>query len=104
MMYGVCVKQRTNIYLDARQLVALRQLASERGVPAAELVRRAIDAWLESQGVQVISEDEWERRFDELLKRRSRIASARRFSQEDVDRDVASAVKEVRRSRAAGRP
>lgn len=96
--------QRTNVYLDERQLGLLRRLASERGVAVAELVRRAVDAWLETQGARVIGEDEWQRRFDELLERRSRIATERGFAQEDVDRDVASVVREVRRARAAGRP
>jgi hypothetical protein len=103
-MYGVWIMQRTNIYLDERQLGLLRRLAGERGVAVAELVRRAVDLWLDSQGARVIDEDEWQRRFDELLERRSLIAERRGFSQEDVDRDVASAVREVRRARAAGRP
>jgi Ribbon-helix-helix domain len=82
--------RRTNVYLEERQLELLRRLANERGVAVAELVRHAVDLWLDSQGARVIGEDEWQRRFDELLERRTGIAERRGFSQDDVDRDVAS--------------
>ena len=35
--------QRTNIYLEDRQTVALDRLAAEEGVSRAELIRRIID-------------------------------------------------------------
>jgi Ribbon-helix-helix protein, copG family len=58
MMYEM---QRTNIYLDTRQLAALRGAAQTRGAPVAELVREAVDQWLERNGVQVVEADEWSR-------------------------------------------
>jgi predicted DNA-binding protein len=38
--------QRTNIYLTDKQLERLRARAEQEGLPVAELVRRAIDAFL----------------------------------------------------------
>lgn len=95
--------QRTNIYLSDDQLEALRAVSSRRGVPVAKLVRDAVDTWLEANGVRPIPRDEWERRFDELLERRRRIAAERGFSEEEVERDVMAAVREVRKARAARR-
>ncbi|HBA72311.1 MAG TPA: hypothetical protein DCZ63_09030 [Geobacter sp.] len=40
---------RYNVYLSAPQIDALRRIAEEKGVPVAELIRRAIDEWLERQ-------------------------------------------------------
>jgi Ribbon-helix-helix protein, copG family len=95
--------RRTNIYLSDEQLAALRAVASERDVPVAALVRQAVDAWLESEGVRVLPEDEWQRRFDALLRRRDEVAAGLEVSEEDVERDVMEAVREVRRARAARR-
>lgn len=95
--------RRTNIYLEEQQVDTLRRLGEQRGVPVAGLVREAIDAWLESQGVRVIDEDEWGRRFDALLARRDRIAREQGFPADDVERDVLAAVREVRRARTARR-
>jgi hypothetical protein len=96
--------ERTNIYLDDREIVALRLLSRRTGRPVAVLVREAVDAWLDSQGVAVIEPDDWSRRFDELLGRRGRLAAAEGWTDEQVAPDVARAVAKVRRSRAAGRP
>ncbi len=38
--------QRTNIYLDEEQLRALKHLATEERQSVANLVRRAVDAYL----------------------------------------------------------
>lgn len=95
--------ERTNIYLDEREVVALRTLSRQTGRPVAALVREAVDAWLEGQGVRVVPEDEWARRFAELLGRRSRLATAEGWTEDGVAPDVARVVAEVRRSRAAGR-
>jgi len=35
-----------NVYLPPQQIEALREISDEKGVPAAELIRRAIDEWL----------------------------------------------------------
>lgn len=96
--------ERTNIYLDDREITALRLLSRRTGRPVAVLVREAVDAWLDAQGVAAIEPDDWSRRFDELLERRGRLAAAEGWTDERVAPDVARAVAEVRRSRAAGRP
>ena len=95
--------ERTNIYLDERELSGLRAVSRSTGRPVAALVREAVDAWLEAHGVTEIPEDEWSRRFGELLDRRGRLAAAERWDEEAVDADVARAVADVRSSRAARR-
>ena len=90
---------RTNVYLDERQLSALRSASESRGEPVAALVRQAIDEWLEENGVRPIPDDEWERRFDALLERREAVARRLKPSQRRVERDVAAAVAEVRAAR-----
>jgi hypothetical protein len=95
--------RRTNIYLNEDQLAGLRGVADSRGATVAALVREAVDEWLERNGVRSVDPDEWSRRFDALLTRREQVAEAGAWAQEDVDRDVAEAVAEVRRARAAGR-
>jgi hypothetical protein len=102
-VYDVCIMERTNIYLDEQEVAALRMLSRRTGRPVAALVREAVDAWLDARGVRVISEDEWTRRFAELLGRRGRLAAAEGWSEEQVAPAIARAVAEVRRSRAAGR-
>jgi predicted DNA-binding protein len=39
-------KLRTNIYLDGKQKELLEKLSDRTGAPVAELVRRAIEAYL----------------------------------------------------------
>ncbi len=95
--------KRTNIYLDDAQRQALRLLSEQRGEPVASLVREAVDSWLEAQGVRQIDEDEWDRRFEELFRRRERIAKQGGFDPEQVERDVMEAIREVRKARAARR-
>ena len=95
--------QRTNIYLSEVQLESLRRLSQQRGEPVSELVRTALDEWLRSQGVKVIDDTEWDRRFQDLLARRRDIAAAGDFSSKHVERAVAQVVREVRRRRPAGR-
>jgi ribbon-helix-helix CopG family protein len=102
-MYDVWSMQRTNIYLSESQLAGLRGVAHARGTTVAALVREAVDEWLERNGVRSLDADEWSRRFDALLRRRADAAEAGAWAQEDVERDVAHAVAEVRRARAASR-
>ena len=90
---------RTNVYLDERQLGALRVVSESRGESVAALVRQAVDAWLAEKGVQPIAADEWEQRFDALLERRTSIARRVKPKPSRVDRDVAAAVAEVRPAR-----
>jgi len=95
--------RRTNIYLSDDQLDVLRRLGEQRGQPVSELVREALDVWLQVQGVQVLSEDEWEQRFQSLLSRRQAIAEELTPSMEHVEGDVAAAIRQVRRPGAARR-
>ncbi len=95
--------KRTNIYLSDEQLATLQALGDQRGLPMSELVRQAIDEWLKAQGIRLIDEDEWARRFDALIARRRGAAQRRTPSPAAVDGDVAAAVREVRRAQAAGR-
>lgn len=95
--------RRTNIYLDDRQIELLRRLGEQRSAPVAELVREAVDAWLVAQGVQPIDEAEWQKRFMTLLARRRSLAEGQARDLDAVERDVAIAVAEVRRSAPARR-
>jgi transposase InsO family protein len=95
--------QRTNIYLDDEQLSLLRALGSQRGQPVAELIRSAIDAWLEEQGVRSLDRGEWERRFERLLRRRRRLARELGLDELRVQSKVDETVREVRKARAARR-
>lgn len=97
------IMERTNVYLDDRQLAALRRLGDQRDTAVASLIREAIDAWLVGQGVRMIEEREWDRRFAALLDRRERIADKKGFDPDRVERDVTRAVTEVRRKPASRR-
>jgi hypothetical protein len=103
-MYDVWV-QRTNIYLDDRQLALLRRLGAQRGEPVAGLVRQAVDEWLERRGVRELDPDEWQARFDALLQRRMSTTESGGADQGLAEADVAAAVTAVRaeRGRARGR-
>ena len=100
-MYDVHAMKRTNIYLEERQLAILADLAKAEGSSSAAMVREAVEAWIQARGVRKLPEDEWRRRFGEFLERRRAIAAQLNLKQEDVDREVAEAVREVRRARRA---
>ncbi len=91
--------KRTNIYLADRQAELLRRIGESRDRPVAELVREAVDSWLTAQGAKVITADEWQRRIDTLLGRRRRIARSEQLSEDEVQRDVMTAIREVRTRR-----
>jgi len=95
--------KRTAIYLDDRQLELLRGLSESRGEAVAALVREAVDTWLRAEGARRIPRDEWESRFEALLRRRDRIAKDQSFTEEEVERDVMEAICAVRKARAASR-
>jgi Ribbon-helix-helix domain len=95
--------RRTNIYLDDRQLQVLRHLGEQRSVAVSELIREAVDAWLAAQGVRVIQEGEWQRRFAGLLERRRDAAARVQPPADQVERDVSAAVAAVRRAASARR-
>jgi len=88
---------RTNIYLDAEQVRALKHLAAEDGRSVAELVRRAIDAYI---ATRLVDDAVWRERLDEFLARvRSRIPAD--IPPEEVEADITAARDEVRRARGA---
>ena len=95
--------RRTNVYLSDEQLEALRHVGARRGEPVAQLVREAVDAWLASQNVRLVPEEEWGHRFGELLARRTTLAHEHDWTEEEVERDVTAAISQVRRARAARR-
>lgn len=51
-----CMRQRTNIYLDAEQCVALDRQAEAEGVSRAELIRRHLDAALARQSDELAAD------------------------------------------------
>lgn len=75
MLYAArCMSQRTQIYLNDEQRARLDQLVQQKQVTMAELIRRAIDAYLEQDDdldatfgaapglrARVPNRDEWER-------------------------------------------
>lgn len=98
-MYSTYTMKRTNIYLSERQLLLLGVAARSRGRSVADLVREAVDGWLVGAGVQPGDGESWRREFDRILARRRKVARALALTQEEVDREVAEAVREVRRAR-----
>ncbi len=48
-MYNVYMK-RIDLYLTEQQIAALQELSRKTGLSVAELIRRAIDYWLERKG------------------------------------------------------
>jgi predicted DNA-binding protein len=49
MVVYIGTMNRTNIYLTDTQVERLRRLQKETGAPVAELVRRAVDEYLEKR-------------------------------------------------------
>jgi hypothetical protein len=43
------MKLRMNVYLNEKQKTSLERLSAKTGAPVAELIRRAIDAYLVSR-------------------------------------------------------
>jgi hypothetical protein len=93
--------KRTNIYLEEDQLRLLKHLAVEEGRSFTELVRQALQEFLEHRHPSKepdLSPEEWNRRLEHLLTRvRRRIQP---FPPEEVEADVTAAVKESRRRRS----
>ncbi len=51
---------RTQIQLSEQQAAVLKDLAAQRGASMAELIRRAIDLWIEAEGA--VTREERKRR------------------------------------------
>lgn len=47
----VTLRTRYNFFIEDAQREGLRQVKERDGIPEAEQIRRAIDAWLEQKGV-----------------------------------------------------
>ncbi|MGH2364675.1 MAG: CopG family transcriptional regulator [Chloroflexota bacterium] len=90
---------RTNIYLGDDQLRALKHLAAEEHASVADLVRKAIDAYLVPR---FSSSDDWGRRFDDLAESIQRRMPAG-ATPEQIEADITAARAEVRLSRQARR-
>lgn len=102
-MYDVWTMQRTNIYLEDDQVALLRGIARLRGQSVAELVREAVDAWLERQGAKTVTDDDWRRALSEALNQQAEFVRRRGLTDEEIDCLVSEAVGEVRSDRATGR-
>lgn len=91
---------RTNIYLDAEQVRALRHLAAEDRCSVAELVRRAVDSYVSTR---LSDESEWRERLDDFLARmRARLPAD--VPSVEVEADISAARAEARLlHRASGR-
>lgn len=50
--------------------------------------------------IQILSEDDWQKRFDRALK--SIRSKAAKFSPEEIEADIEEAIREVRKARRAG--
>ena len=86
--------KRTNIYLEEEQLRLLKHIAVEEGLSFTELVRRALQHFLESYGHP--KPDEWNRRLDSLLTRVE--GRTRAYSPEEIEADETAASEEQRKS------
>lgn len=101
--------RRTNLYLDPEKLRALKMLAASEGASVSDLVREAIDGIIDKR----LARTDGEVRngstaqlattlLDDVLRR----VDARRpsdISEDEIERDIANAVSEVRTERAARR-
>jgi predicted DNA-binding protein len=47
------MKDRTNIYLRTDQMKKLKALSEKTGAPVAELIRRAIDKYLQERAKEI---------------------------------------------------
>jgi len=91
--------RRTNIYLDDEQLRALKHLAAEEQASVADLVRKAIDAYL---APRFSNGKDWSRRFDDLVERiQQRVPAG--VTPREIEADITAARTEVREARQARR-
>lgn len=99
MVYGVWAMERTNIYLEASQRRKLRLLSDATGEPVAAIVREAVDEYLAGKAIADAPSDDWRERLGRLLDSRREMSAA--FDQDEVDREVQAALREVRAERRA---
>ena len=91
--------KRTNIYLEEDQLRLLKHIAVEEELSFTELVRNALQQFLESyEGTPAKNNDLWGHRLERLLERVRQRSHG--FASEEIEADVTAASEEVRRARA----
>ncbi len=91
---------RTNIYLDAEQIRALKHIAAEDRCSVAELVRRAVDSYI---AIRLSDDTGWRERLDEFLAR-LRAGLPADIPPGEVEADISAAAEEVHElRRASGR-
>jgi len=56
---GVMVRKQ--VYIEPRQETQLKQRAAETGMSEAEIIRQAIDRWLDEEARQRQAEEAWEK-------------------------------------------
>ena len=89
--------QRTNIYLDDEQLLALKHLAAAEGQSVAQLVRQAVDRLLAER---LPVDGSWAKRLDNLIRRiRARVSDG--ATPAEIEADISAAREDVRQSRRA---
>ena len=85
--------RRTNIYLEDEKLVILKMLAAEEGKTVAELVRKAVNQWLDER---LTHQKDWGQRLDALVTRvRSQIPAD--HQPKEIEDDISAARAEVRK-------
>jgi Arc/MetJ-type ribon-helix-helix transcriptional regulator len=95
--------RRTNIYLDPDTLRALKMVAANEDASVSDLVRTAIDKFLESRAAGDGSVAQLSTTLlDDVLRRVDERRPAD-IPQDEIERDVADAVAEARAERAARR-
>ncbi|HEX5416215.1 MAG TPA: CopG family transcriptional regulator [Chloroflexota bacterium] len=90
---------RTNIYLEAEQVRALRHLAAEERRSVAQLIRQAVDQYLVRE---FQDRKDWGERFDDLVARIQQRIPAN-VTPEEIEADITAAREEVRQERRAER-
>lgn len=90
--------QRTNIYLDEDQLLALKRIAAQQGRSVAAVVREAVNRYLAT----TLSNDDWRQEWDRIVQRfRDDVPPA--LSSEETEAVVETAIAEVRLRRSLER-
>ena len=99
------------ISLPDDQLARLRLYAAMKGRRLDEVIGEAVEAYLASlpdlptprviEPSNDIPDDEWQARFDALMKRRRSIARGKGWTEEQVLRDVNATVRQLRSERTA---
>jgi hypothetical protein len=90
---------RTSISLDPEQIAALKRLAAADQASVAEIVRRAVDAYLASRDQSCSA---WGERFNTLVSRVQRRLPSD-VTSDEIEADITAARAEVRRGRRGGR-